>query len=100
MTAGPAISPDALAKAVEVLRGMAYEHRLHILVLLRAGAATPSALAEAIPAHSTAVAHHLRHLVNAGLVRRRRTGRRVVYSLPGEAAGRLIDEVLHYVGGR
>ncbi len=98
MSTEPVITGAALARAVEVLQGMAYEHRLHILLLLRAGEATPTTLAEAIPAHSTAVAHHLRHLVAAGLVRRRRDGRRVVYSLPGEAAGRLIDEVLRYVG--
>ena len=99
MTAEPVIETAALERAVLALRGMAYEHRLHILVLLRAaGEATPSALAEAVPAHATAVAHHLRHLVDAGLVRRRRHGRQVYYSLPGEATGRLIDEVLHYVG--
>jgi DNA-binding transcriptional ArsR family regulator len=96
----PVIGDAALTRAVEVLQGMAYEHRLHILLLLRAGDATPTMLAEAIPAHSTAVAHHLRHLVAAGLIRRRRTGRRVVYSLPGEATGRLLDEVLRYVGER
>jgi DNA-binding transcriptional ArsR family regulator len=94
----PVIGGAALARAVEVLQGMAYEHRLHILLLLRAGEATPTMLAEVVPAHATAVAHHLRHLVAAGLIRRRRNGRRVVYSLPNEATGRLIDEVLRYVG--
>jgi DNA-binding transcriptional ArsR family regulator len=95
----PVISDAALSRAVEVLQGMAYEHRLHILLLLRAGEATPTALAEAVPAHSTAVAHHLRHLVAARLIRRRRDGRRVVYSLPSET-GRLIEEVLRYVGDK
>ena len=99
MTAEPPISAATLDRAVQTLRGMAYEHRLHILVLLRAGEASPSAPAERIPAHPTAVAHHLRHLVDAGLIRRRRRGRRVFYSLPGEAAGRLVAEVLRYVGG-
>ena len=98
MSAEPEVGSAALTRAVEALRGMAYEHRLRILVLLRAGEATPSALAEAVPAHGTVVSHHLRHLVHAGLVRRRRSGRQVYYSLPGEATGRLIDEVLHYVG--
>ncbi|MEV6494192.1 metalloregulator ArsR/SmtB family transcription factor, partial [Actinoplanes sp. NPDC051633] len=72
-------------------------HRLHILVLLLQGEATPSALAESIPAHATAVSHHLRHLVDAGLVRRRRDGRRVFYSLPREATGRLVAGVMQYV---
>jgi DNA-binding transcriptional ArsR family regulator len=86
-----------LQRAVEALRGMAYEHRLHILMLLRAGEATPSMLSDALSANLTAVAHHLRQLVNAGLVRRRRQGRQVFYSLPDESTGRLIDDVLRYV---
>jgi DNA-binding transcriptional ArsR family regulator len=83
-------------RAVEILRGMAYEHRLHILVLLRAGEATPAALARSVPAHPTAVAHHLRCLVDARLVRRRRRGRAVLYSLREPSTGALIDEILRY----
>lgn len=92
--------PVTLTRAVATLRGMAYEHRLQILILLRTAEATPSMLAEHIPAHVTAVSHHLRYLVDAGLVRRRRRGRQVYYELADAAIGRLIDEVLNYVGGR
>ncbi|MCY1145482.1 metalloregulator ArsR/SmtB family transcription factor [Actinoplanes sp. Pm04-4] len=90
------VDPPALDRAVTALRGMAYEHRLQILVLLRTGETTPSALAAAIPAHPTAVSHHLRHLIDAGLISRRRDGRRMLYSLRGEATARLLDEVLRY----
>jgi DNA-binding transcriptional ArsR family regulator len=100
MSPDPVISPAALERAVQALQGMAYAHRLHILLLLRAGEATPTTLAETIPIHATAVSHHLRHLAAAGLIRRQRHGRRVVYSLPDEATSRLIDEVLRYVGDR
>ena len=85
-----------LERAVAVLRGMAYEHRLRILVLLRDGERTPAALTEVIPADPTAVAHHLRFLLDARLIRRRRHGRNVFYSLRGEATRRLLAEVLHY----
>ncbi|MCA2215980.1 ArsR/SmtB family transcription factor [Jidongwangia harbinensis] len=88
-----------LGRAVEILRGMAYEHRLHILVLLRAGECTPAALAGAVPVHPTAVAHHLRSLLDAGLVRRRRRGRVVTYSLRHPSTGPLIDEILRYAAG-
>ena len=98
MTTEPAIGEIMLERAVQALRGMAYEHRLHILVVLRAGEATPSTLGAVVPAHATAIAHHLRHLVDAGLVRRRRRGRQVFYAVPDEATGRLIDEVLRYAG--
>ena len=89
----------ALERAVIVLRGMAYEHRLHILVLLRAGEQTPAGLAEAIAADPTAVAHHLRFLKDAQLVHRQRRGRNVFYSLRGEATRRLVEEVLKYAAG-
>ena len=97
MTAESGVSAAVLIKAVEALRGMAYEHRLHILVLLRAGEATPTELVEAVPAHATVISHHLRHLLHAGLVRRRRRGRQTFYSLRSEATGRLVEEILRYV---
>ena len=43
--------------------------------------------------------HHLRHLADAGLIQRRRRGRRVYYSLPGESTGKLIDDLLGFVTG-
>ncbi|MEU8238878.1 metalloregulator ArsR/SmtB family transcription factor [Actinoplanes missouriensis] len=83
-----------LHRAVTVLRGMAYEHRLHILVVLRAGEATPAMIGAVVPAHPTALAHHLRHLADAGLVRRSRRGRHVYYALTTPAVGDVIDGVL------
>ena len=91
---------STLDRAVIVLRGMAYEHRLHILVLLRGGERTPAELAEAISADATAIAHHLRFLRDARLVRHQRRGRNVFYTLRGQAVTRLITEVLHYAEDR
>ncbi|BCJ50393.1 hypothetical protein Asp14428_18680 [Actinoplanes sp. NBRC 14428] len=97
MNAAPtASSHPELERAVIVLRGMAYGHRLHILVLLRSGELTPAELADAVPADPTALAHHLRFLKDAGLVRRQRRGRHVFYALHDEATGRLVNEVLRY----
>jgi DNA-binding transcriptional ArsR family regulator len=88
-----------LDRAVQVLRGMAYQHRLHILMVLRDGEATPAELCEVVPAHPTAISHHLRHLGDAGLILRRRRGQRVYYSLPSESTGKLIDDILGFVTG-
>ena len=98
MSDAPVIDPSGLERAVEVLRGMAYQHRLHILVVLRSGEATPAALCAVIPTHPTAISHHLRNLADAGLIRRSRRGRNVYYSLHGESTGRLIDEVISFAG--
>lgn len=85
-----------LERAVLALRGMAYEHRLSILVLLQEGERTPAALAAAIPAEQTALAHHLRFLRDARLIHRRRRGRQVYYTLRSEATQRLVAEVIRY----
>jgi DNA-binding transcriptional ArsR family regulator len=86
----------ALERAVTALRGMAYEHRLHILLILQEGERTPAALAAIIPADPTAIAHHLRFLRDAKLIRRSRRGRQAYYALHGEATRRLVAEVLRY----
>ncbi|GAB2600365.1 hypothetical protein Aab01nite_65320 [Paractinoplanes abujensis] len=85
-----------LDRAVDALRGLAYGSRLHIVALLREGEKTPSVLAASIGAHQSAVAHHLRNLVDAGLLRRRRQGRHLFYSLRDEQTARLVDEVMRY----
>ncbi|MFG1869175.1 metalloregulator ArsR/SmtB family transcription factor [Micromonospora arborensis] len=95
-TADPDHTRSALDRAVVVLRAMAYEHRMHILVLLREGDRTPAFLAEAISTESTIIARHLRHLRDARLVRRERRGRQITYTLHGEATRRLIAEVVNH----
>lgn len=92
------MTPALLGKAVTVLRGMAYEHRLHILILLSDGERTAGELASTVPTDPTAVSHHLRCLLDARLVRRQRRGRNVFYSLPDDATRHLIAEVLRHAG--
>ena len=86
--------------AVQVLRGMAYEHRLHLLVLLGAGERTPADLAGAIALDQTIVAHHLRYLREARLISRQRRGRNVYYALLDEPTRRLVGEVIRYAARR
>jgi DNA-binding transcriptional ArsR family regulator len=87
---------EPLSEAVEVLLGMAYEHRLRILVVLMDGDATPTMLAANLAIDATLIAHHLRHLLVARLVQRRRAGRQVYYGIDVEVE-RLVTEVLGYV---
>lgn len=92
-------APPNLERAVTVLRGMAYEHRLHILVVLTDGEQTAGALADALATDPAVLAHHLRALRAARLIRRRRRGRNVFYSLTSAATEQLITEVFRYAGG-
>ena len=95
------MSIDAtLEHAVRVLRGMAYEHRLRLLVVLQDGEQTPGALAATVQLHSALVAHHLRYLHEARLIRRQRRGRHVYYALDGEATRRLVREVIDFASDR
>ena len=87
-------------RVVAALRGMAYEHRFRILVLLmQAHESSPTGLAEALPLDATIVSHHLRHLLGAKLIRRRRRGRQVLYTLRDDATRRLVGEVIRYSAG-
>lgn len=99
MTAAPVIDAEDLNRAVEVVRAMAYGHRLHILVLLGRADETPASLADALSVHSTVISRHLRDLVSVGLIRRRRNGRRVYYSLSGAPTRSLLAEVLRHAAG-
>jgi DNA-binding transcriptional ArsR family regulator len=91
---------QALSRVIAALRGMAYEHRFRILLVLMVDQeSSPADLAKALPLDSTVVAHHLRHLLDAKLIRRRRRGRRVFYALSDEATRRLVGEALRFAGG-
>jgi ArsR family transcriptional regulator, lead/cadmium/zinc/bismuth-responsive transcriptional repressor len=57
-------------------------------------------LASAIGQTTSAVSHHLRQLRDLGLVRGRRAGRRVYYSLDDRHVGRLYGEALDHVRHR
>jgi ArsR family transcriptional regulator, virulence genes transcriptional regulator len=95
----PAPTDRDLERIVAALRGMAYEPRFRILMLLSTRPeSTPVDLTDALPLDGTIVAHHLRHLLEARLIRRRRRGRRVFYALTDEATRRLVGDVLRYAG--
>ena len=90
-----------LERVVVALRGMAYEPRFRILVMLSlVTEASPADLTGALPLDGTIIAHHLRHLLEAKLIRRQRRGRRVFYALTDEATRRLVGEVIRYGGRR
>jgi DNA-binding transcriptional ArsR family regulator len=97
----PAPSDRDLERVVAALRGMAYEPRFRILVMLaEVPESSPADLTEVLPLDGTIVAHHLRHLLEAKLIRRQRRGRRVFYAITDEATRRLVGEVLRYADRR
>ena len=93
----PTVTGRDLERVVAALRGMAYEPRFRILMMLATvSESSPADLTDALPLDHTIVAHHLRHLLEARLIRRRRRGRSVLYALTDEATRRLVGDVLRY----
>jgi DNA-binding transcriptional ArsR family regulator len=86
-----------LERIVAALRGMAYDARFRILVMLAmTPESSPVDISAALPLDATIVGHHLRHLLDAKLIRRQRRGRRVFYTLSDEATRRLVGEAIRY----
>lgn len=65
----------------KVFHAIADPTRRRILARLRAGSVETGRIARAFPVTRPAISKHLRVLAEAGLVRRRRAGRRCLYTL-------------------
>ena len=76
------LSPAYVARAARALGLLGHETRLQVVLLLAVlSEAHVSALAEALETSQSNLSHHLRLLRDAGLVRDRRAGQFVIYSL-------------------
>lgn len=69
-------------RCAELLGALAAPERLQIIRLLRVNAKNVTELAEELKLSIVNTSHHLGVLRHAGLVRRKRQGRFVLYSLP------------------
>lgn len=94
----------AIAKAI------AHEHRLELIEALAQGETSVEALAERVGLKLANASHHLQQMRRAGLLRARREGKFVFYSLADDAVvdlvsaltrlgERTVAEVKHVVGG-
>ena len=80
---GPTISPDNLA----ALQAVAEPNRARIVALLDHGEHCVCDVGDALGLSTALVSHHLRVLRSSGLLRERRAGRWVYYSLDVEQLG-------------
>lgn len=87
-------------KAVTLLKGLANETRLMLMCVLCEGEHSVGALNERIPLSQSALSQHLAVLRQQGLVRTRREGQTIYYSLSESSALKVI-QVLHdeFCGG-
>ncbi|WP_330341342.1 ArsR/SmtB family transcription factor [Streptomyces sp. NBC_00557] len=85
---------EQFALAAELMALLGDRTRLTLLHALTTGEADVTTLTEACGAARPAVSQHLGRLRLAGLVKTRKEGRRVIYSLPHGHLRRLVQEAL------
>ena len=100
----PLLAEDELreteaAQLAELFRALSDPSRVKIVAVLTSGEMNVGALAEAVGISESAVSHHLRGLRQMRLVRARKEGRQVFYSLDDEHIAELyrtgLDHVRH-----
>lgn len=95
----PAIEQQTAVRLAELFQALSDASRLRILSTLLNGAMNVRSLAEAAGISESAVSHHLRGLRMLRLVRARKEGRQVFYSLDDKHIDELLrsglDHVLH-----
>lgn len=79
------------AQATALLRAMANEHRLMILCRLGGGELSVTALQTDIELSQSALSQHLAVLREQGLVKTRREGQSILYSIADPAALKVIE---------
>jgi len=90
----PSTLPAVDAALLRVLQALADENRLRILEVLRSGEHCVCELQTSLDMGQSLLSHHLRSLREAGLVKDRREGRWIHYSLSGE----LLPTLEKYLG--
>ncbi|MFF7952341.1 ArsR/SmtB family transcription factor [Streptomyces griseorubiginosus] len=96
----PAPGEEQFALAAEILALLGDRTRLTLLHALTGSEADVTTLTEACGAARPAVSQHLARLRLAGLVNRRKEGRRVIYALRDGHLRRLLDEALNVADHR
>ncbi|MGA8014997.1 MAG: metalloregulator ArsR/SmtB family transcription factor [Candidatus Dormiibacterota bacterium] len=92
----PAPGPAVIATAVDLLKALASAARLTIVLELDRGERCVHELVEATGMTQPLVSQHLRVLRGAGVVRTRRRGREIAYSLTDQHLAHIaIDAVRH-----
>ena len=85
-----ALMERAAGRAAGLMRALANEHRLLILCQLAAGERGVGELVAAIGLSQSAVSQHLARLRAEGLVKTRREGQAIFYSLASDEVSRVI----------
>ncbi len=81
---------SAYYEAVKVFKAFSDENRLQILELLRSGEKCACKLLDDLHISQSTLSHHMKLLCDAGVVRGRKEGKWVHYSIDSEGAQRAV----------
>jgi ArsR family transcriptional regulator len=99
MTSQTGLSEELAAQVAELFSALSDTSRVRIIATLAEGEMNVGALAESIGISESAVSHHMRHLRQMRLVRTRKAGRYVFYTLDDDHINDLfrcgMEHVLH-----
>ena len=84
-------------KLAELFSSLSDASRIRIIALLMEGEMSVRALADGLGMTESAVSHQLRGLRQMHLVRARKSGRQVFYSIDDEHVGALFREALYHL---
>jgi ArsR family transcriptional regulator, lead/cadmium/zinc/bismuth-responsive transcriptional repressor len=88
---------DLLAEVVETFKALSDPTRAQVVYLLTKGEYSVNELSQFVDVTSSAVSHHLAKLRAIRLVRTRREGNQVFYSIDDAHVGALFQEALYHL---
>jgi ArsR family transcriptional regulator len=91
------LDEDELIEMAELFKMFGDSTRIKILSVLFGGERCVQEITEAICASQSAVSHQLRLLKQARLVRCRRSGKQIYYSLADDHVGDIIEKALEHI---
>ena len=97
MTSKTFLDEDQAVKLAELFRSLGDPSRLRIIAVLLEGKTNVSDLADIVDISESAVSHQLRTLRQLRIVRARKQGREVVYSLDDEHVADLFRRGLEHI---
>ena len=92
---GTIVKRDYIVHA-RIFKAMSDENRLRILDLLREKERNASELLELMDFGQSTLSHHMKILINAGVVVAKRQGKWVIYHLDGSAVRKVYGFMEHY----
>ena len=88
---------DTLTRLADLFKVFSDTTRIKILYSLMSGERRVADIAETVGATQSAVSHQLRILKNAKLIKSRREGKQIIYSLSDDHVKTIIDQGLEHI---